>query len=567
MYKTLISLFGIFAFGAATLLAGPASDFKDLYKAKDYPEAVKLIEQATAEKSKDEDIFTMAGDVYFELAMTEKALEMYKKAYDLDSKDNNIRRKYAKLLSETGKVNEAIELLNKAISSDKKDVKNYLALGQAYIKAGEMSKADLEIRKAQKMDEKLPEGWIALADLYFAQGVYSLAIDYYKKALELEETNIDARINLATSYYYTARAEEDKELKNGYYSQCLSEWEIVANKDPKNAKAFWEAGKIYYYSELWENAAKYLNKYIQLRPDHSLARFYLVQSLYEIEQCEALQENVDIVANEIDSVKTLVRNWQAECFYKQQKYSEAITAYKNLSATMVLNAEQLENIAKAYMFSGDTVQAIAAYRDVIKVDKSRGNTLMAFGTMAFQMKDYATAAEFLEVRDQNVKDELTDKMKYYLALSYLFNNDSLKAAETFEKVIQVDPTNYSASVYLSDAYVKLGKKAESITLLNDVIAKMSSDVKANENTLNNAFQKLCSSALQEKNFKEIGRIAKQWTDLIPNSQPGFFFYGLSFHGAGEVDGACKYYKRAVAIDPSTELAKSAKKYISDLKCN
>lgn len=568
--RNLINTIGMFVLGAFTAFAGPAGDMEDLYKAKDYPAALKLIPAAIADKPKDEDVYVIAGDVYFELVMPDSALLMYKKANELESDNNSIRRKLAKAYSEVGKHNEALELLNKAIKDDKKDVLNYLSLGQAYIKAGDLTKADLEIRKAQKMDEKLAEGWIALADLYFAQKVNALAIDYYKKALELDESNIDARINLATSLWNTARTEEDKDLKNEYYSQSLSEWEKVAIKDPKNAKAFWEAGKIYYYSELWKEAAIYLNKYVTLRPDHSIARYYLVESLYKISQCEALQENAKIVIREIDSVKVRVQEWEAECLYNQQKYPEAIAAYNNLRTQVPsLSADQLENISKSYMYSGDTVMALKSYRDVIKVDSKRPFTLMAFGTMAFSMKDYATAAEFLKVRDANITDSLSPKMRYYLGLALLFanNGSDLEASKVFEKVIAEDQTNYSAMVYLSDCYIKIAAKDSARTILNDAITKMSSNVTANESTLKNAFQKLCSMYLQEKNFKEMGKVGKAWTELMPNSQPAYFFFGLSFHGNGEKDGACRNYKKVISIDSQSELAKNAKKYISDLKCN
>lgn len=318
MKKALFSIVGLFIFGVTSLLAGPANDFKELYKSKDYPEAVKLIPAALAEKSKDADMYIMAGDVYYGMAMTDSAFVMYKTAYELEPKDDGNLRLYAKLLGETGKATEAVDLLEKAIKKSPKEVKNYLALGQAYIKAGEMSKADLEIRKAQKMDEKLPDGWFALADLYYAQKVYPLAIDNYNKGLQLDPTNIPARVNLATSYYASARSEEDNDLKQNYYNESLNQWEIVANKDPKNANAFWEAGKIYYFSETWDNAAIYLNKYIQLRPDHSLARYYLTESLYHINQCDELIKNADIVAQQIDSVKVKVKTWEAECLYKLQ---------------------------------------------------------------------------------------------------------------------------------------------------------------------------------------------------------------------------------------------------------
>lgn len=567
MKLKLLFAIAFLALGFSEIFASPVDDLKRFFKEKDYIQARGVIAAAVAEKPKDEDIFVMAGDVYFELAMPDSAVVMYEKANKLEDDDNNIRRKLARAYSEVGKHQEAIDLINKAIKDEKNNVLNNLALGQAYLKKGDINKADLEIRKAQKMDEKLAAGWIALADLYYAQRVYSLAVDNYKKALELEETNIDARINLASSMYQLARQEEDKELKNEYYNQSLNQWEIVANKDPKNAKAFWEAGKIYYLAEAWENAAIYLNKYVQLRTDHSIARYYLVEALYNVNACEPLIENARIVANEIDSVKGRVMVWSAECLYKTQKFAEAVQAYNNCKSVTTLTADNLENLSNAYFLSGDTAMAIKSYADVVAVDKNRPLGLMRYGTLAINMKDYESAIKYLKLRNEVVQDSLTPKMKYYLGLSLVFAERFEEAIPVFEEAIKEDPTNYSSYIYISDAYVKLNDKEKAKAALEGAIAKMATDVAANTNSLNTAYQKLCAMFLSDKKFKDMNASAKAWTELMPTSQPAFFFLGLSFHGQGDQPNACRNYKKVVALDNTTELAKNARKYVSDLKCD
>jgi tetratricopeptide (TPR) repeat protein len=565
MKKTIIKVLALATFSASTLFASENVDkVKDYFKAKDYPEAVKYIKGAIADKPKDEELFAICGDIYYELGMPDSAMIMYRKAVDLDN-SNEYKRKLARTYSDLKKHTEAIELINKAIKEDKKDPKNFLALGQAYIKADSLSKADLEIRKAQKMDEKSADGYLALADLYFAQKVYELAEDNYKKALDINPKLTDARINLASSYYMMARKEEDKDLKNIYYSNSLSEWEVVAAQDPKNAKAFWEAGKIYYFSELWENAAKYLNKYIQLRPDNSTARYYLVESLYRIKQCDLMNENIEIVAREVDSVKTKVKVWQAECYYTTQKYPKAIELYNNLKSQNVLNAEHLENLSKSYLYGGDTVNAINSYKDVMKLDAKRPS-LMSFGILAFTMKDYRNAAAILQARESNIQDTLSKKMRYYLGIAYLMSDlpdNGLNASKVFEKVVAEDPSNYPAIVYLSDAYMKMNAKDSAITVLEGAIEKIPA---ANESNFNNANQKLCSIYLNDKSYKEMNKVAKAWTEKAPNSQAAYFFLGVSCHATRDKDGACRNYRKVISIDPKTELANNARKQLNGLNC-
>lgn len=556
--KNILKLLALVLFASTSVFADSAIDNLEKYvKSKDFLEAAKYISAAVAEKPKDEDIYVLAGDVYTELMKTDSAVIMYKKAYELENGDLKIIYKLANAYSENKNHEEAIELMKKADKNNKNNVDVQLALAQALIKGNNKKDADMIVRRIIKADTTNAKAYMVLADLYFADEIYELAIDNYNNALKFDSKNINAKVNMAISLYYKARREEDKDLKNQYYGQSLALWEQVASDDPKNSRALWEAGKINYYSQLWVDAAKYLNKYIQLRPDHSLARYYLVEALYNINKCEELQQNAEIVIKEIDSVKVRVKTWQAECLYKTAKYPESIAQYKDLANYTKLNGEQYESISKAYLYSGDTVNAINSYSDVIKVDPKRAFSLTAFGTMAFSRKDYANAILILQTREDNIADSNSKKMRYYLGLSYLFGEKHLEASKTFEKVISNDPTNYNAMVYLADCYTKLGAKDSAKTTLVNAIAAMTPNAAKNETTLNNAYQKICSSLMQDKNdksYKEMTTYAKAWTEALPNSQYAFFFYAISYHVQGEADEACKLYRKAFNIDPKSDFA-------------
>ncbi len=566
--KKILNLIAIVLFASATAYAESAVDnLEKFIGTKDYPEAAKYISTAIAENPKDEDVYVLCGDVYSELLNVDSALIMYKKAYDLERDDKKIIIKLSGAYSEAKMHKESIDLMRKAEKDNKNDLDIQLALAQSLIKADSTKDADLIIRRVIKANDKNPIAYLAQADLYFKQQIYFSAREAYEKVISLDPKQVTARINLATAYYQMARQEEDKDLKNSYYTLSLSQWEYVAQEDPKNAKAFWEAGKIYYYSEVWDNAAIYLNKYIQLRPAHSLARYYLVESLFHINKCDELQQNALIVVKEIDSVKSKVSKWQAECFYKTQKYKEAIAQYREYGNIAPLDAEQLERIALSYLFDGDTLASINAYKEVIKVDSKRGQTLTSFGSLALNRKDYENAAYFFQVREDNIIDSNSNKMRYFLGLSYLFAEKPIEAAKIFEKVMTNDPNNYSALVYLGDSYSKMNAKDSAKNTYLKAIELMTPNVVANESTLNNAYQKICSTLLSDKNFKELNTISKAWTDALPNSQYAFFFYGVSYHGQGDGDNACKYYKKAFAIDPKSDFAiKNIKKQMDGV-CN
>lgn len=571
LFRLFSIILTLILFSGFSLLSQSAYEQMRAYvNESDYMKASEFISQSTKDNPKDINVYVLAGDIYFELEKYPEALNMYQKADDIKSKQTFVLRKIGRTLSEMEKHQEAIKVLQDAISIDKNDYKNLLELGNAYIKSNQLNDAELTITKAREMNRKSPEAFLALGDLYYAQKVYPLARSNYEEALALDENLTEARVKLATTYYWLANQEIDKDLANELFTRSLKEWNIVTQKDPKNAKALKEQGRILFFAKQYGEAAQSFFRYLNLRSDDNLIRWYYAQSLVEIGKCDSAVYQLEIVTQEIDSVKDKAKLKLAQCYFEQKRFLESANTYEEVKNVIELENIDIERLAVAYLRNGDTAKALVNYRELIEKDNQRCMLMYQTGILSILIKDYQNALYFFGKHYQNCKDTLTSKALYYIGNAYfnLSQNDS--AIAYLNLSLSKDPDYISSRIFLGDIYTAMansnGNKQSKDNAKNEfrlAISRGMQDTARFSRELLQAYAKLCGIYLEEKNFNELQKIAKQWTDYDSKSQFAWLYMAISYQGQGEKENACRSYRRVLQIDPKNA---TAKKNIDLLQC-
>ncbi len=557
-------------FASVSLYSQSAYDqMRTFVNESDYMKASEFIPQAVKDNPKDVNVHLLAGDIYFELEKYSEALNMYQKADDIKSKQTLVLRKIGKTLSEMSRHQDAIKILKDAVAIDKNDYKNLLELGNAYIKSNQLNEAELIITKAREMNRKSSEAFVALGDLYFAQKVYPLARSNYEEALAIDENLTEARVKLATTYYRLANQEIDKDLANELFTRSLKEWNIVTQKDPKNAKALKEQGRILFFAKQYGEAAQSFFRYLDLRSDDNLIRWYYAQSLVEIGKCDSAVTQLKIVTEVIDSVKDKAKLKLAQCYFEQKRFIESAESYEELKNVIELDNVDIERLAVAYLRNGDTVKALVNYKELVEKDNNRCVLMYQTGILSILIKDYNNALYFFGKHYQNCNDSLTPKTLYYLGNAYfnLSQNDS--AIAYLNLSLTKDPDYISSRIFLGDIYTSSaynGNKQLKDNAKNEfrlAINRGMQDTARFGRELLQAYAKLCGIYLEEKNFNELQKVAKQWTDYDSRSQFAWLYLAISYQGQGDKDSACRSYRRVLQIDPKNT---TAKKNIDLLQC-
>jgi tetratricopeptide (TPR) repeat protein len=441
-----------------------------------------------------------------------------------------------------------------------------LAYGQALLAADSIQAAELEITKVREMNKTIPDGFLALGDLYYSQRVYPLAKDNYEQALTLDPDNVPAREKLALVYFRMANAEVvDNVLANEYYSRSLQQWAEIIKRDPTYARAYFEQGKIFFYASRFPEAAAALREYVRLRPDASntpLARWYLAQSLEKIGKCDEAQEYLEATIGSIDSVRSKARLLLARCYFDTKQYQNAANTFRDLQAeepSMIESTLDRERFGYALILSGDTASAIPVLRQVVDRDSSRCLTMYRLAELYRMRQQYDDAVTLYQRYLSNCPDSMAARIYALMGASFFSANRLEEAMHALEQSVERDSTLVFAYRLLATTQKSLGQSLKQIipTLQRGLRNAITPADRALLYTL------YCQLLLEDRHYEELKLVASGWFRSDSDRAEAALYLAVGYQGIGDRDSACKYYREALRLNPTLEVAK---KNLKQLDC-
>jgi tetratricopeptide (TPR) repeat protein len=539
--------------------------FRQYYRNKAYQEAYELLPSLVNQKYKDEMIYLAFGDVYFEMEKYDSARIMYQYAYDIRDDREEIVVKLARAYSYTKDVSKAVKLLKDFLKKNNDSWLCNLELGYVYLRADSLKQAEYYIAKARDLNKKNAEPLVALGDLYFTQKVYELARMNYEDALAINPDLTDARVKLATAYYWLANKEADENLSNELFTRSLKEWQIVSQKDPKNAKAWFEQGKILFLARRFEDAARAFYQFVQLRPTNALARWYLAQSLVEIGKCDSAVTHLEFVIKELDSVRTNAELKLARCYFDNQNFAKSLEVYNKIkSENQPLESRDYERIASCNLRLGDTTSALNVYEELLTKNKNECGLAYQVGMLAFVAKKYPESIKFFTMSSQRCNDTIKAKANFFIGNSFLNINQPDSAIIYLSKSIELDSLNPLTYIYRGDAYSNANFKPKAKEDFQTAIKIINSNsTETNKRYLPAAYGKLCSLLFEQKDSKELLKVSKSWAEIEPNSENPWMYMAIAYQIQKDLPNACKSWKKILQINSKNKIANE---YYNQLKC-
>ncbi len=542
--------------------------FKDFYQEGFFDEAKALIPEILKDKPRDEMLFVMFGDVYFELQKYDSAYIMYKNAFDIKNNRPEVVVKYSRGLSYVKQHNEAIKVLRDFLKKNPDNWEAILELGYVFLRADSLRQAEYNFTKAKEVSKKNPRPIVALGDLYFNQKVYELARWNFEEALAIDPNLTEARVKLATTYYYLANREVDKDLSNELFTRSLKEWQIVSQRDPKNASAWFEQGKILFLASRYEDAARALYQFVQLRPSVTMGRWYLAQALIEIGKCDSAEIQLEYVIKEMDTLRPTAYLKLARCYFDVKDFSNAIKIYTNFTDENLFESKDYERLASSYLSNGDTASAFKVYDRLFDKYPQNCQLIYQVGNLALFSKNYEKAVQLFSkivnnCKNNSLKPEFYNKSLYFIGNAYLNTNKHDSAIYYFNLYLEKDSADILAFIYRADAYVNLNNKTQARNDYIQAINLINKDTEKSSRFISIAYFKLLSLLLEAKDYKEMLKYARRWTELEKESSAAWSYLAISHQGLKNTDEACKALKKVLQIDPKSEFAN---KFLQQLNC-
>jgi tetratricopeptide (TPR) repeat protein len=543
--------------------------------AQDFDNAGKIVEEVANASKDDAATLLMCGEVYEELDNYHKATEMYILADKADGGEFETYLKIGTAASKDSNYAEAGKWFNKAINSlgrkeKKLKYRAELAYADALILADSMDKAEKMIVAIRSKDDENPDVYLKLGNLYFAQNIYQLAETNYKQVLKMDDKNIQARINLAVSYYWLGNGAADKDLMNDYYNRCLDEWTIVSDQDPMNAKAWEMQGKILFASQKYKRSAEAYANYIKLRPSDIDARWKLGKSYYEAADCDGARENLEMVVNNDPEKKDEANTLIARCYYENKNYPKAIETFLKISD---IEMKDLRRVGMAYLNTGDSLKAYDTWMKAYDEDPSDltnikylRQTAFLMGSMKPKMRVEAVDVAKKWLANPNAPEENKATMNYVAGMHLIFLDsaevDTTDRALTregisyLEKSIELNPNYVYSYMYLGDGYAKIDSNDKAVEIFYKGVEICKSDSAKYYKTMTGIYSKIASVFYGAKDWSGLKEHATNWSTDQPDSEYAWLYLGFAnqYAATPNKSEAIKAFKKCLAINPKNKYA-------------
>ncbi|RPI68840.1 MAG: hypothetical protein EHM43_03650 [Ignavibacteriae bacterium] len=574
---TLLRSFILVAFIASTGMALAQSNLdraRSAVEVADYLEAVAFIRPAIKEDPDNEEALSLATKIYTELELLDTAKIYGKRLYEKDDDNPENVRRYAFALTRGKEAPLASEILRKSYKKSK-DVETALYLVNALVEADSLQAAELVATTAKKDYPNSADAYMALGVLYYKykpQPVLELAVQNFEKAIAIKDDLVLAHFALAECYWKQANRESDNDLANELFKRSLTEWNKVGQLDPRNARAWFEQGKIFFLAKKYGDAAKALTRYRELRPigtGEAIASWYLGNAFFELNMCDSAKIHLDAAASMIDSLKGQASLKLARCLFLSKNWQGAATGYRTAYAAANTTSQwepaDVWYFGAALVLVGDTAAGINAMSEAAARDPKQCTFMFRFGNLLQQRRSYARSTEIFRQRLANCSDSLDSRL--YMLIGNNFFADSLvdSAIAQYELSLQKEPENGFVLTRLAETSQIKGDEPRARALYGQVIAKASMEGAKKEDISAgmSASLKLNSLDYAAKNWAQIVERSTTMLKLDPANKGLMLYSAIGYQGLGNKDSACKWYKELLKLDPANE---AAKKNMAALGC-
>ena len=533
----------------------------ELANAGDYLGAAPEIQAAITQDPDNTDVLSLATRIYLELERPDSAVIYSQRAFDEDDDDAAIVRIHGEALIAAKRYIDAIGILRKQLKRND-EVETSLLLVDALIGADSIAVAELTAKTATTKHAKSADAYMALGNLYFnykPQPVFDLAKLNYEEAIKLNPNLVQAHFNLAQSYWRLANRESDDELANELFKRCLMEWGEVTKLDPKNARAYFEQGKILYLSKRFKDAVNPLTMYRSLRPTgtgNPLASWYLGNSLFEIRQCDDAKVHLEDAASQIDSVRGKASLLMARCAFFTKAWPTTAERYSVAASSNLLEPQDYWFYGTSLVLTGDTTKAIDMMDKGAELDPKQCMLMFRFGLLLQSKQQNARSTSIFQKRLANCSDSNDAKILLFIGNNFFADSLVDSATAYYSRALEKDPSNPFFLSRVAEVSIVRGDIPTAITTLEKAATLGITAATADQlRSAEQALQRLCGLYLQSKDWSNIVATAKRITDVNPKSVAGWLYLGVGNQGSGNTAEACRAYKETLKIDGNNKPAK------------
>lgn len=341
-------------------------------------DALVLYKKVLDQQPRNLETLLMAGHISVTVQKLDDAEEFYKRVLEIEPSHQDA----GLLLRKLQKKRER--------DSEPASAEDRYADIQALLNAGRINEA---VSALEALVESHPDFALAHNDLgvlYYQQGDKDKALNAYEAADRLEPGNTNFQKNLADFYY----------VEQGRMEEALKIYVNVLESNPEDSETLLILGHFSVALQKFEDAEGFYNRLLSVEPWNAEARENLAklasrplvtstetsaEKTYEKIQAEMESGHGDVV----DQLENLLlthpkfasaHNDLGVLYYNRGDKARALDHYEQAARLEPQNLNFQKNLADLYFVEAGRVEdALAVYRDILKIDAGDVEALMAMG--------------------------------------------------------------------------------------------------------------------------------------------------------------------------------------------
>ncbi|MFA5574415.1 MAG: tetratricopeptide repeat protein [Brumimicrobium sp.] len=362
------------------------------------------------------------------------------------------------------------------------------ALGYAYYKSQDYDKAIRIFDRVSRTKDKLGQtSFYHIAESYVKKGEKNYARLAFRSAAELD---FDLKVKEDALYNYAVLSYE---LDYDPYNEAIQSFELFLSEFPESDRkenVYSYMVDVYSNTKNYEEALKSIeripNLNVQLKTAYQIVSYNMGIDSYERSNYNKAIKAFENVSkyNVSPEIMARAKFWEADAYYMQARWGDAIRKYKEFQVLPGFNDQSLKenalyNIAYAYFNQKDWPQAIHYFRAFTDDSQIKDSDKMAdaynrLGDAYYVKDDYDLQKSMLSYKNAlKYNAETKDRTLYSLSKVYeLMSNTRQEQISTLNEII----SNYPKSPYVKSAifdialsYKNIGDYPNALTSFNRVI--------------------------------------------------------------------------------------------------
>ncbi|MGD0038575.1 MAG: tetratricopeptide repeat protein [Bacteroidota bacterium] len=416
-----------------TVISQPQLDkAKDLMKQKKYGEAIAACQIYLQSSTRDENGWLVLAEAYQQTQNLDSAEIAAKKAVQLE---DGLMEGYTVLgqIQLTKKdAQDAYATAKLGLKMTKRKASKYppllVVLGQSLLALDSADAALVASAEAKELDPQNALAYEVMGDAYLKQKVVPMAISSYENSLEIDSLQQRVLYKIANAH------KNDRQ-----YTRAAEVYLRILALDPNNEAARLELAGLFFRAGQYANCTKVLREYFknQKNPPKEIQSIFL------------------------------------EALYKSKQYKEAAEVAKGYLKLEPKSALAYRAIAYGNLIDKQYAQSIEAYKKIATIDTMEFDDYRWLGTAYRQLKKDSLAAMTWEEALKDTTQSVTLRSYLYGEVGSIWMNFKRfdRAAEFFQKRVQLDTIAVGASFNLANCLMQLEEYEKAISVLRKVIIR------------------------------------------------------------------------------------------------